>query len=133
MSSQEYYSDSKYPGHGQCYGNQGTMPSAGYPAYPPASAAWPAPASDTAYSSQTSSGYQYQPQEYYGGYQQPPPPYYQHPESPAPAQAPYSCLYPAQQQPQPTYLHHSEQEVHAHQDHNDRGVLGALTGRAAGT
>lgn len=130
MSSQEYYSDSQYPGHGQGYGNQGPMPPAGYPAYPPASTAWPAPANDTAYSSQTSSGYQY-PQEYYGGYQQPPPPYYQHPESPAPAQAPYSYPYPPQQE-QPIYPQHTDQDVHARQDHNGRGVVGALTGGAAG-
>ncbi|KAL4819795.1 CVNH domain-containing protein [Aspergillus spinulosporus] len=112
------------------------MPPAGYPAYPPASAACLASVTDMAYASQNNSGYQYQLQEYYGGYQQPPPPYYQHPESPAPApaQAPYSYLYPPpqQQQPQPAYPQHTGQEVHARQDHNDRGVLGAITGGATG-
>ncbi|KAL4745105.1 CVNH domain-containing protein [Aspergillus terricola var. indicus] len=133
MSSQEYYSDSKYNGYGQGYGNQDPMPSAGNPAYPPAAAACLPPASDTANSSRNSSGYQYQPQEYYGGYQQPPPPYYQHPESPAPAQAPYLHLHPPLlQQPQPASPQVTGQDVHAHQGHNDRGVLGALAGGAAG-
>ncbi|KAL4737280.1 hypothetical protein BDV11DRAFT_172086 [Aspergillus similis] len=112
MSAQEYYSDSQYPGHGPGYGNQGPMPPAGYPAYSPAAAAFPPSANNIAYSSHNGSGYQYQPQEYYGGYQQ------------TPASQ--------QQQPQQTYPRVTDQDVHANQDHNDRGALRALAGGAAG-
>ncbi|KAL4995438.1 CVNH domain-containing protein [Aspergillus recurvatus] len=146
MSSEEYYSGSKYPSHGQDYGSQSCMPPAGYSAYPSPAAAYPpgppglpsiASGNSTAYPQQNSSGYQYQPQEYYGGYQQPPPPYYQHPASPAPAQSPYSHLYQPQpplqpQQPQTTYPQGTDQDVQTNQDPNDRGVLGALAGGAAG-
>ncbi|KAL6234897.1 hypothetical protein BDW75DRAFT_240709 [Aspergillus navahoensis] len=139
MSSDEYYSDSKYLSHGQDYGSQSCMLPAGYPAYPlPAAAYQPgapgplriASGNSTAYPSQNSSGYQYQPQEYRGGYQQPPPPYYQHPASPTPAQSPYSYLYPPQ--PQIAYPQDTDQDVQTSQDPNDRGVLGALAGGGAG-
>ncbi|KAL5049462.1 CVNH domain-containing protein [Aspergillus fruticulosus] len=144
MSSEEYYSDTKRPSHGQDYGSQSCMPPAGYPAYTPLAAAYPpgppgppsiASGNDAAYPQQNSSGYQYQPQEYCGIYQQSPPPYYQHPASPAAVQSPYSYLYPPQpqpQQPQPAYPQGTDQDVQTNQDSNDRGVLGALAGGAAG-
>ncbi|KAL4939835.1 CVNH domain-containing protein [Aspergillus oleicola] len=141
MSSEEYYSDNKYPS--SSHGGHSPSPYAAYhpkqgeySGYPPQNAGL------------GPGGYPYPPESYYGGYQayqqQPPPPYYQHPASPPPpGHSPNPHQYNYGYPPQQGYQYPTEgistpglapQAEPQAQDANtnDRGALGALAGGAAG-
>ncbi|KAL4787050.1 CVNH domain-containing protein [Aspergillus varians] len=150
MASQEYYGDTKYSGNN----SQSPMPP--YSAYPPYNPGTPSPNPNTPPSNNANgyspqNGHQYPQQGSFGGYgqqQAPPPSYYERPVSQA--QSPYThsspppqATYQASQAAYPPYQAAYQSSQAAYPDatpgaeaqdpsSNDRGVLGALAGGAAG-